>query len=312
MVLDMDNAITEIVSRLKALDLYNDTIIVFTTDNGGAISHGASNWPLRGTKGTMFEGGTRAVSFVHAPSWLEKTGYVNSRLLHITDWMPTLLRMAQYPGDPAADLGLDGVDQWTAISRDEVDARQEMVYNLKMDPVSGAIRVGNYKLLFGKKFNKQGWYDVDNTALQCSRFHKNKKLKRMEALERKDKKEKKKLFKKDKEEKLDKTEKIKKDKNMKEKHRQINRDGRKLDKEDRKRKKKLRKRKKNKDLKQEKKQEKKQDKKIQKIWKEWLPEPNSETQELIRYCLATTYKIKFTIYGLKWFYVLYVDPDPGQ
>ena len=92
MVMDMDSAVTTIVDKLKALDLYNNTIIVFTTDNGGAISHGASNWPLRGTKGTMFEGGTRAVSFVHAPHLMNRTGYVNRRLVHITDWMPTLLR----------------------------------------------------------------------------------------------------------------------------------------------------------------------------------------------------------------------------
>ena len=38
------------------------------------------------------------------------------------------------------ELGLDGVDQWSAISRDEEDAREEMVYNLKTGPVSGAIR----------------------------------------------------------------------------------------------------------------------------------------------------------------------------
>ena len=59
------------------------------------------------------------------------------------------------------------------------DVRKEMVYNLKMGPVSGAIRVGDFKLLFGKKFNKQGWYDVDNTALQCSRFLKNKKVQKI-------------------------------------------------------------------------------------------------------------------------------------
>ena len=58
MVLDMDLAIADIVDTLKEKDLYDDTIIVFTSDNGGAISHGASNFPLRGTKGTLFEGGT--------------------------------------------------------------------------------------------------------------------------------------------------------------------------------------------------------------------------------------------------------------
>jgi arylsulfatase A-like enzyme len=47
-------------------------------------------------QGTMFEGGTRAVSFVHGPRWLDKTSYVNDKLLHITDWMPTLLTLGEY------------------------------------------------------------------------------------------------------------------------------------------------------------------------------------------------------------------------
>merc|ERR1712241_140776 len=58
------------------------------------------------------------------------------------------------------------------------EVRQEMVYNLKVNPISGAYRYGPYKIIFGKKFNKQGWYDTDNTALQCSRMMKDKKMKR--------------------------------------------------------------------------------------------------------------------------------------
>ena len=46
----------------------------------------------RGTKGTLFEGGTRAVTFLHGPHILQKSGYVSNSLVHITDWMPTLLR----------------------------------------------------------------------------------------------------------------------------------------------------------------------------------------------------------------------------
>ncbi len=41
----------------------------------------------------MFEGGTRAVSFVHGARWLAKAPYVNTKLLHITDWMPTFLTL---------------------------------------------------------------------------------------------------------------------------------------------------------------------------------------------------------------------------
>merc|ERR1712016_407391 len=48
--------------------------------------------------------------------------------------------------------------------------RTEMVYNLKVGPMSGALRVGKHKIIFGKMYNKQGWYNTDNTALQCARM----------------------------------------------------------------------------------------------------------------------------------------------
>merc|ERR1712029_208658 len=163
---------------LQQKNLSDDTILIVTSDNGGAISHGASNYPLRGTKGTLFEGGTRVPTFVHGPSHLlPRSGVISSKMVHITDWMPTILKLGGYEGDPADDLGLDGVDQLEALSSD-LEVRQEMVYNLKVNPISGAYRFGPHKIIFGKKFNKQGWYDTDNTALQCSRMMKNKKLKR--------------------------------------------------------------------------------------------------------------------------------------
>merc|ERR1712025_807991 len=112
-------------------------------------------------------------------------------MVHITDWMPTILKLGGYEEDPSDDLGLDGVDQLQALSSD-LEVRQEMVYNLKMNPISGAYRFGDHKIIFGKKFNKQGWYDTDNTALQCSRMMKNKKLKRQSDLKQPKEKKKKK------------------------------------------------------------------------------------------------------------------------
>ena len=182
MVYDVDLAVDEIVKTLKANKLYDDTVIVFTSDNGGAISHGASNFPLRGTKGTTFEGGTRVPTFLLAPQHIlprPQQQSASSVLVHISDWMPTLLKMAGYDGDPSRDLQLDGVDQSEALLTGQ-PARQEMVYNLKTNPLAGAYRQGPYKIIFGKKFNKQGWYDTDNTALQCSRMIKDKKAKRKE------------------------------------------------------------------------------------------------------------------------------------
>jgi arylsulfatase A-like enzyme len=67
MLAAMDEAVGRLVDALRAADEYDNTVIVFTTDNGGSVSHAASNLPLRGTKGTLWEGGTRGPAFLHSP-----------------------------------------------------------------------------------------------------------------------------------------------------------------------------------------------------------------------------------------------------
>lgn len=55
---------------------------------------GADNWPLRGSKGTLWEGGTRGTAFIYSQSWLNKTGYTYNGLFHAVDWYPTILSAA--------------------------------------------------------------------------------------------------------------------------------------------------------------------------------------------------------------------------
>ena len=70
--------------------LWEDTLMIVTTDNGGIPYSGGYNWPLRGHKGSLWEGGLRGVGFVHG-KMLQKTGVKCKELLHVTDWYPTLL-----------------------------------------------------------------------------------------------------------------------------------------------------------------------------------------------------------------------------
>ena len=69
----------QLVDGLKETNQYNRTVIIFMSDNGGRYITGANktsnpNYPLRGYKSTVYEGGTRVPGLVHAPGLLPATG----------------------------------------------------------------------------------------------------------------------------------------------------------------------------------------------------------------------------------------------
>ncbi|KAA0186810.1 hypothetical protein HAZT_HAZT002131 [Hyalella azteca] len=126
MVTAMDEAVGRIVTSLKETGHYDNSVIVFTTDNGGQTSAGGNNWPLRGKKKTLWEGGTRGPAFIHS-TLLSRPGSISSRLVHVTDWYPTFVHLAG--GSPPADI--DGVNQWEALNNESLpDARDYFVYDL--------------------------------------------------------------------------------------------------------------------------------------------------------------------------------------
>ena len=156
MVSALDDAVLRVEQSLRRAGLYDNTVIIFTSDNGGQVMAGGNNYPLRGNKVTLWEGGTRAASFVHSPL-LGRPGRVSRAVIHVTDWFPTVLRLAGAPAE--AEDELDGVDQWEAISQGEPSARTELVYNIDVEKrPSAAIRVGDFKLIWGYPGSKNGWY----------------------------------------------------------------------------------------------------------------------------------------------------------
>ncbi|XP_040065902.1 arylsulfatase B isoform X4 [Ixodes scapularis] len=137
MVTAMDDAVGILEQELIRQGLWNNTVLVFTSDNGGQVLAGGNNWPLRGNKNTLWEGGTRVPGFVASPL-LKRRNCISHSVVHVTDWFPTLLGLA---GGTPAPVGLDGVDQWAALSECGPSARGGFVYNLfDQTPLTGAIR----------------------------------------------------------------------------------------------------------------------------------------------------------------------------
>ena len=92
----MDEAVGTVLQKLEDLNLTENTIVVFTSDNGGlSTSEGwpTSNLPLRGGKGWVYEGGIRVPWIIRYPG-LTKAGSVNSEPISSIDLFPTLAQAA--------------------------------------------------------------------------------------------------------------------------------------------------------------------------------------------------------------------------
>jgi arylsulfatase A-like enzyme len=152
MVESMDTAVGRVVDRLKELNLYDNTVICFTSDNGGlSTSEGSptSNLPLRGGKGWLYEGGIREPFLIRAPG-VAKAGNVCDTPVISTDFYPTILDLAGVP--PKPDQHQDGQSLVPLLKGEQSIDRDALFwhyphYSNQGGIPGGAIRVGDYKLI---------------------------------------------------------------------------------------------------------------------------------------------------------------------
>jgi arylsulfatase A-like enzyme len=136
-----------LIDRLKKLGLFENTLIIFTSDNGSrARDEGGSNAPCRGTKATTWEGGQRVPAILHWPENIP-AGTTSSEVTRSIDFLPTLLQLSETEA-PLPNV-IDGVDlSGLLLGQTQQSPNNTMVYYKGAE--LEAVRVGDWKLHFLK------------------------------------------------------------------------------------------------------------------------------------------------------------------
>src|SRR5215831_3012850 len=155
----MDDCIGEILKHLQDIGEAENTIVIFTTDNGAEVFTwpDGGQTPFKGTKGTSFEGGFRVPAIICWPGHV-KPGSVENGIVSGLDWLPTLAAAAGNPditdqllkgvklGDRSYKNHLDGYNQLALLEGKGPSARHELFYF--SGPQLGALRIDDFKFQF--------------------------------------------------------------------------------------------------------------------------------------------------------------------
>ena len=164
MITALDDQVGRIVAALDKKGMRGNTLIVFSSDNGGAtsaffatgarseterkaegIGQGAkppaSNGNFRGGKGSLHEGGVRVPTFANWPGRLKPA--VIHQPLHMVDLMPTLLGLTG--GSGSSEHLFDGKDIWPTLTTGQPSPHEDILINV--EAFRGAIRKGDWKLV---------------------------------------------------------------------------------------------------------------------------------------------------------------------
>lgn len=154
MVTALDTAIGRVLQTLAARGLDKNTIVVFTSDNGG--ERFSKTWPFTGQKTELLEGGLRIPAIVRWPARI-KAAQVTQQVAISMDWLPTLLAAAG--GAPDAAYAPDGENLLSVILGTAPVHPRTLFWRYKANK-QGAVRAGNWKYL--KIADNEFLFDVVN------------------------------------------------------------------------------------------------------------------------------------------------------
>ncbi len=172
MIESMDESLGRIVAELKKLDIYENTIIIFTSDHGGLSNSGlknkrnlaTTNKPLRAGKGHIYEGGIKVPVFVRWPGVIEKKT-ITETIITGMDYFPTILEMCGLSAEPGNHI--DGKSFVPALKGNKINNDRPFYWHQIAarptstgDHNSSVIRIGDYKLHHFLDDNRIELYDL--------------------------------------------------------------------------------------------------------------------------------------------------------
>ncbi|MEZ5945143.1 MAG: sulfatase [Planctomycetaceae bacterium] len=161
---EVDWSVGKVLDAVRESKNSKQTFVLFTSDNGGSLRHGAVNTPLRGGKGSTFEGGMRVPTIAWWPGKIP-ADTVTPEVAGMFDMLPTLVGLAD--GKVPQDRTLDGRDIWPLLSG-EADAKtpHDVFYYFRGLNLE-AVRRGDWKLRLkeGELYNlNQDIAEANNVA----------------------------------------------------------------------------------------------------------------------------------------------------
>jgi arylsulfatase A-like enzyme len=155
MLAAVDEAIGRIEESLKKAGMLENTLIVFSSDNGGPPP--GDNTPLRDFKGTIYEGGTRAAAFATWPGRIPAEQRLRQPM-HMVDWYPTLIKLAG--GSLEQKLPVDGLDVWPMLTKGAPSPHDAILSVSTQGPTRAAVRMGDWKLIVSGGADADGGEDA--------------------------------------------------------------------------------------------------------------------------------------------------------
>ena len=173
-IMHLDHAVGQIIKAIEATGKRDNTLLIITSDNGGSWAENndlkypddncpngrlpSNNRPLRGQKGTLYEGGTRVPAIANWPGKVN-AGKSDSPV-QVIDWMPTFCSLAGY--SPNSDLKWDGTDL-SGLLLQGVALPDRPLYTVAPGWRGRSIRLGKWKLI-ELKSGAQLRYELYNIA----------------------------------------------------------------------------------------------------------------------------------------------------